>query len=124
VSTRSLAVAVVMLLAVGLAACQKRDQSAADSDQMSEQEIAQGRDFCARYVARVCACASASAELASACEDARSQPKAYEMVLKVIGGSEGAISRKERRLLETDARKVVAACVAADGALDPKTCPR
>jgi hypothetical protein len=128
-----------LLVLVLLASCRSRESGPpVDSTlELSSAEVKQGREACAAYVKRVCACPA----LANECEDARSQPKGLEMVLEVLAGKgldakdaadlpnarprkNAALSKTEKREMVSAARKVVAACVSADARLDPATCPR
>lgn len=85
---------------------------------VTEPELARGREICAKYVARACACNDAG------CELARSQPDALELQAQLLAGANGTLNGREREITEVNLRKVIAACVQADGKLDPKTCPR
>jgi hypothetical protein len=124
----------VALLLVGAAACKKdageaappagEEGSASPTKPMSQEEVNQGMALCRGQVDRLCKCAETEATLKDACDLARARPDALAMHIKYLGGSEGAISKRERLEAEAGARKVVAACVKADSALDPAKCPR
>ena len=91
---------------------------------MKVEEQERGMALCEGYVARLCACADRDTSLQEQCELARAQPEALELPLKMLGGSEGRLNDHERRLTEASARKIIAACVKADGALALDRCPR
>ena len=109
-------------------ACQRRAPVAAEdqgvSTAMLKPEQDRGLALCTHYVERVCACAESDPTLARVCELGRGQPEALRLHLSLIHGSEGKLNDSERRLTEAAARKVIAACVKADAALSPETCPR
>jgi hypothetical protein len=80
--------------------------------------------LCRGYVQRLCRCAEKDPSLKDECELSASQPDGLAMTVKFLAGSEGPISTRERLEAEAGARKIIAACVKADGALDPQKCPR
>lgn len=88
---------------------------------MGQAEYDRGLTICRAYVERVCRCAGKDPRLKEQCELAQAQPEALDTIGKVF---EQKVSVRERQLSEAQARKVVAACLNADGQLDPTTCPR
>ena len=120
-------IAVALTLALTLA-CSRPAPEANNQEPtappMEKAEQDRGLDLCIHYVARVCACAEHEAALKEQCELGRSQPQALRLQLSLLHGSAGKLNDKERRVTEAAVRKVVAACVKADAALSPATCPR
>lgn len=112
-------------LLVVLAGC---DRPAADQGPpaMPQAEKDRAVEICKSYVARLCACADADATLRDQCDLARAQPEAVDMHLAILAGKgpKGPLGTEERGLMEASLRKVVAACVRGDAALDPHKCPR
>ena len=96
------------------------------SKSLTPEEVGQGMQLCRGYVARLCRCADLvkDAKLRDECDLAKSQPEGLTMTVRYLAGSEGPISTRERLEAEAGARKIIAACVRADSALDPARCPR
>ncbi|MBI4509806.1 MAG: hypothetical protein HY698_09215 [Deltaproteobacteria bacterium] len=118
----------LLLIALGFA-CDKsagEEQSPAvrAPPPMEQAEKARALTFCEKYVKRACDCAARHPELKEQCDLARAQPEALKLHFSLLEGSEGPLNPKERQMTEANARKVVAACVRSDGALDPGRCPR
>jgi hypothetical protein len=114
-------------LVVLLGACAREaDRPAGDKAPapMKKEERQRGIDLCEGYVARVCACAAREVSLKDTCELARAQPEALQLPLALLDGAKGELNENERRLSESAARKIIAACVKADGALSLERCPR
>jgi hypothetical protein len=125
----------LLLFVRTLAACTSQAQDQANgadkapkggdtSSDITENEVGQGMALCLGYMTRVCKCAETDAAFKEECELARGRPEALKMVVRILGGTQGPISTTERREQEAGARKIVKACVRADGALDPAKCPR
>jgi hypothetical protein len=95
-----------------------------DRKSLTPEEVGQGMQLCRGYVQRLCRCAQTDKSFADECDLAKSQPEGLAMTVKYLAGSEGPISKRERLEAEAGARKIIAACVRADGALDPAKCPR
>ena len=128
---------VLVVLLLGLAACAKSsgDPAAATdagvlgdrSKSLTPEEVGQGMQLCRGYVARLCRCADLHKDdkkIFDECDLAKAQPTGLAMTVKFLAGSEGPISTRERLESEAGARKIIAACVRADSALDPAYCPR
>lgn len=115
--TTARAAAVGLALVLGCSA-KPAGPDASATPPVTEKELARGREICAKYVARACACGDAG------CELAKSQPDALELQAKLLAGANGKLNGREKEITEVNLRKVIAACVQADGLLDPKTCPR
>ncbi len=96
------------------------------SKSLTPEEVGQGMQLCRGYVARLCRCADLTKDtrLRDECDLSRSQPEGLTMTVRYLAGSEGPISTRERLEAEAGARKIIAACVRADSALDPARCPR
>jgi hypothetical protein len=127
-----------------LAACARSPSEApAKPETMSADEEERAVRLCQSYMERVCACADRDATLRDTCDLAKGEPSAVRMHLEVLHGAplasvgpggkldERAPARRrpelndsERALTEASLRKVVAACVQLDAALDPGHCPR
>lgn len=135
-----MALVAAALVAAGAAAC-RRDEAGAGGQgagpgkkaepgghpghkRMEQAEYDRGWQICEQYVKRLCGCAEKDPSLRNACELAQAQPEALEKVGRILDGSQGKPSVRERELAEAEARKVIAACLRADGQLDPGTCPR
>jgi hypothetical protein len=126
--------ATVLAWALGLAACTSQAQDEASGanqkkggDQagdLSPERLTQGMELCLGYVGRVCACAGKDSAFQEECSLARGRPEALKLVIKVLAGSQGPISTTERKEQEAGAKKIIAACVRADAALDPSRCGR
>jgi hypothetical protein len=121
------------LLLMCVAACQDRAAPQDDPSKMKPAEQLRDLEICKKYVERLCGCAEQDPSLKDQCELARGQPQAVELHMSLLkgimispdGGEVHAeLNPKERRMTEESLRKIVAACVAADSALDPKSCPR
>ena len=108
----------VALLALAACSAKPAGPDASATPPLGEQELTRGREICAKYVARACACGDAGCELAKA------QPEALELQAALLAGANGKLNGREQEITTVNLRKVIAACVAADGKLDPKTCPR
>jgi hypothetical protein len=131
--TRAAVLLAVLLAAAG---CKKDEEGAAggasaargpggdQSKSIGQDEVNQGMALCRGLVDRLCKCAEKDPSVKDACDLARARPDALAMHIKYLGGSEGPISTRERLEAEAGARKVIAACVKADSALDPARCPR
>jgi hypothetical protein len=130
--TRAAVLLAVLLVAAG---CKKdaaeegggataRGPGGDQSKSIGQDEVNQGMALCRGLVDRLCRCADKDASMKDACDLARARPDALAMHVKYLGGSEGPISTRERLEAEAGARKVIAACVKADSALDPARCPR
>ena len=91
---------------------------------MSAAEQSQGKSLCAAYVERLCACAETKKTLTEDCQLAAGQPEAVTLSMRLLGGEMGELNGKERLRVESNLRKVIKACVAADGKLDVTDCPR
>lgn len=91
---------------------------------MDQAELDRGVTICDQYVKRLCRCAETDDALKDRCDLARSQPEALDKLARVLDGSQGKISLRERQEAEAHARKIIAACLRSDGALDPASCPR
>lgn len=96
----------------------------AESPPMPAAEMERGELLCGKYVERLCECARAHPELQSDCELARARPEALGLHLALLRGKKGPLNTRERLETEAGAREIIAACVRADGRLDPARCPR
>jgi len=115
----------MVVLALGACAAEKSSPPEEKAPPpMKAEEQQRGVQLCEGYVTRLCACAANDPALKDQCELARSQPEALKLPLKMLAGSEGPLNARERLLTETAARKIIAACVKADGALPLDRCPR
>lgn len=135
------------LLVAAVTACSRGGAAGAPAPDpahppMSAAEKERATALCAGYARRVCACAEHDAALRETCDLARGEPEAVRMHLDVLAGAPLAavtpagkvkasaarrrapLNDRERRLTEASLRKVVAACVKLDAALDPARCPR
>jgi hypothetical protein len=131
--TRWIVVAAAALVALAACTSQAQDEASganakkggdqAVSD-MSPERLEQGMTLCLGYVQRVCACAEKDAAFKDECSLAAGRPEALKLVIRVLAGQMGPISTQERKEQEAGAQKIIAACVKADGALDPARCPR
>lgn len=106
------------------ASCSKESEKAETSTvaPLPEEEVTRGHKACEAYVARVCECATAHADMAEECAMAKARPEAFQLNLDVLA-SEG-LSAIELQASKAAARKIAAACFEADGRLDPTKCPR
>jgi hypothetical protein len=121
------------LLVLLCVACQEKAAPQDDPSRMKPAEQERDLEICKKYVQRLCACAENDPSLKDQCELAKGQPQAVELHMSLLRGimmnADGGevhadLNPKERRMTEESLRKIVAACVAADAALDPKSCPR
>ena len=94
------------------------------SKSLTPEEVGQGMQLCRGLVQRLCRCAEKDPSFTDACDLAKARPDGLTMTVKFLAGSEGPISTRERLEAEAGARKIIAACVKADSALDPAKCPR
>ncbi len=119
-------------LVLALAGCQKKDdQPAAGSpDQPAQKkprlglpahEVARGQQACQAWMDRVCGCVATHAELAAACDEARSLPDALKMAAQASSAT--GIDAPDRARLELEARKIIARCIEEQGKMDPARCP-
>jgi hypothetical protein len=120
----SRAAALLWLLAAAACAKEAAPGGEAAPPPLAAAEQQRGQELCAGYVARLCVCAEGDQALRESCELARSQPEALALHLHVLGGKEGQLNDRERRIEEAAARKIVAACVKDDAALPLDRCPR
>jgi hypothetical protein len=102
-----------------LAACTQDRPADTGPPIMEKPERDRGMEICTKYVERVCRCGDKDI-----CDLAKGMPQGLELHIELLDGQRGPLNAKERGLTEQSARKIVAACVEADGRLDPKTCPR
>jgi hypothetical protein len=116
------------VLFVVMAACAKAEDRPRDPGppKMPVTEQDRGLAMCRGYTARLCACVEKDPSLAESCALAKGQPDGLELHLQLLrkGGEKGPLNTEERVMTEIAARKIIAECARADGALDPGKCPR
>jgi hypothetical protein len=105
-----------------LCACASEEAPPGSTPTMAASEQERGVQLCQGYADRICACAGTDLALKDQCELARGTPDAVKLHIGMLRRKK--LAEGDRLQIESALRKTVAACVNADGLLDPKTCPR
>jgi len=115
---------VVVALFLALGGCAKEEAAPAPGkiEGLAPVEVERGIKACDAYVARVCACAETRSEFAETCALAKASPTALQINLDLLASS--GLKVVEQKAVKVEARKIVAACFAAESKLDVATCPR
>lgn len=114
------ALALVICLAAG---CKDREP-AAPAERPPEipfAELERGRDACADYVARVCACAETTPAARQPCDLSRALPEAIEIGMQVASGS--ASSRTDVLHAAQTVRQTARSCIEHAAKLPTLGCP-
>lgn len=113
----------LLLLAMG-AGCSKEssEQSKPVVEALPQDEIQRGQRACQSYVDRLCACAKTQTDMADACALAKARPEALKLNIDLM--SSPGLPVVEAQAVKVEARKIIAACFADEGRLDPVKCPR
>lgn len=113
-----------LLLGAACREAPKKAEPPPEEPSMRLAEQTQGRDLCAGYVERLCACAQKTEAFTEPCQLAQGQTEAVALNMRLLAGEMGTLNAKERRRVEINLRKVIKACVAADAKLELGACPR
>lgn len=115
----------ISLLMLAPAGCSKESgEKSAEPvvDPLPKEEIDRGRTACQSYVDRVCECAKTQAGMADECALAKGRPEALKLNIDLM--TSPGLPVVEAKAVKVEARKIIAACFADEGRLDPATCPR
>ncbi len=121
---------VAVLVACALAAgCKRREEAPPTPLGMTEErpdlvpaaEIQRGKDVCAGYVERACACAKTVPAAAQVCELAKGEPEAIRISLEVSRSPDSV--RKDVIDAQHNLRKIVKVCVEEMAKLPALGCP-
>ena len=116
--------ALLLLLVAALGACSKpADPPAAGSGtrELPAAELKRGRDACAGYVERVCACARTVPAADRACTLAQALPQALEVAGSL--GTNPEAERRDVRQAADAARKTIKECIEQTARLPALGCP-
>ncbi len=122
--TRSAAVALAFALALGGAACKKRQKAPAKDEpveKMSVDEVKRSEDACNAYVERVCTCAKTVPAATDACTKAQAQPEAVKLALEVAASPDSKPIVVKQSL--DGVRKIVKECIEQTAKLSSLGCP-
>jgi hypothetical protein len=89
---------------------------------LPQEEILRGQKACQSYVDRVCACAKTQSEMADECALAKARPEALQLNIDLM--TTPGLPVVEAQAVKVEARKIIAACFADEGRIDPLKCPR
>jgi len=119
----------VLWLVCALAACAKKSadappppiEAADRPDIVPAAEIQRGKDACAGYVERACACAKTVPAATEACNLSRGEPEAIRISLEVSQSTDS--TRKDVIDAERNIRKIVKSCIEETAKLPALGCP-
>lgn len=118
---RSLGLALLALLAIGLlAGCKKDEPANSRPSPISETERQRGSEACTKYVERLCRCAETKPELADRCQMKHAKPQALKLALEVDDDPQAHPA--DIFAAQESARQVIAKCIEENVALDAE-CP-
>jgi hypothetical protein len=113
-----------LALALATTGCSKEssEQSQPVVEPLPQDEIQRGQTACQSYVDRLCECAKTQSDMADACALAKARPEALKLNIDLM--SSPGLPVVEAQAVKVEARKIIAACFADEGRLDPVKCPR
>jgi hypothetical protein len=112
-----------LLACLACVACKKSEPPppAADLPTLSASEVQRGRDACAAYVAKVCACAEAVPAMKEPCALARPLAEAIQVGADVSAGSDA--TRRDALQANASVRTIVKKCIEETARLPAAGCP-